>query len=393
MASEHRVNFVADVHIANHKKFSKYTKNGVNSRCEDILKALKEACLAPGPLYIVGDLFDHPNVEPPVIAATIDALKDKEQVVIIPGNHDINSYDPDDNALAPLKRAANIEVDDSGPVLRDYGDHQIITMPSNGQPCLDYVLDYLEQFKDKIDKNRLTTICFHAGIIDSDTSSFLLDSPEAINVLTLSQICMGYNVNNVVAGHWHDAKRFAYYKNNKLRKVHGTIGVGDSAVVIVSQIGTMFSHSFMDGIENGVVSGCEVVVWKHRDYFDVGGIQLQNAIDFQTLEFEELKNTRLLATPTYLRIKAKPEEFEEAKNVLKSMKGTCFNFIDGEVAVNIDAVKKKAKQTAIVLSESEVESESMDSSLSEYMKEYGDQNSLADTEVAEIKEKVSSYMK
>lgn len=105
------ISFIADTHIANHRRFAGESRACINVRCHTTLNSLEQAVeSARGTLVVLGDIFDTVRPEPQVIAAVQLALWETHTTFLLLGNHDMVSTQPGDHALGPLAHAGRKSV-------------------------------------------------------------------------------------------------------------------------------------------------------------------------------------------------------------------------------------------------------------------------------------------
>lgn len=92
--------FISDIHMSNKLPYALPTKDGMTDRLEEQVKlwdhvyATLEADENIASVFILGDLFDKPNVDPVTMTTTVQCISKiakKRNVYILAGNHDSNS--------------------------------------------------------------------------------------------------------------------------------------------------------------------------------------------------------------------------------------------------------------------------------------------------------------
>lgn len=214
-----RIGFIADVHIANHRKSGGPTQGGINDRCNRILEALAQVGTILDDnecdgLVIVGDLFDLDAPAPPILAATMRVVLEKlvgkhgTKVVLIVGNHDQHSDQPNDNALAPFKLLGPNVVVVERPMLVPVGDAAVACVPFRKGAAHEWFEEAVAQAVAGAGKlERL--LAFHLGVEDSNTPHFLKGAHDAIKVEALADACAGHGITAAFAGNWHNPKRWS----------------------------------------------------------------------------------------------------------------------------------------------------------------------------------------
>lgn len=234
-----RIAYVADVHVANHRRHGGATVAGLNERCRLVVGvlsgalqlALRERCQG---FVICGDLVDTSSPEPQVLAAVQQELREAAKaglaVLLLVGNHDQESTTRGDNALGVLSDWAtlvespgvyHIETTCSswapsacrwveGPA---YGackeGVEVAAMPYHPDPVSSWLELAVQQccstpaLQDGRMPYRLLAV--HMGVADTMTAPWLKDAHDAVQIDVLAALADKHYVHAVFAGNWHDA--------------------------------------------------------------------------------------------------------------------------------------------------------------------------------------------
>lgn len=216
------VAFIADVHLANHRRFGGPSIGGVNRRCRHILDALDAAvrtALERGAqaMVVCGDLFDTAHPHPQVIAAAQAALAPMPRVFLLMGNHDMVSDQEGDHALGPMAAAGNCEVVSGGPVLRRVGDVELVLVPFRVGEAIDLITeDVLLLGLHPKPVDRVRVLCAHAGIRDNTlgpygdapSKAWQFTAKDAVDVSAARGVAELAGADVMVVGNWHTAERW-----------------------------------------------------------------------------------------------------------------------------------------------------------------------------------------
>jgi hypothetical protein len=222
---------------------------GVNLRCRligeagarTIAKAAEVGCER---FAILGDLFDRGKPSPEEIGVAAKVFAESPiPVYVIPGNHDRSSDEPGNNALAALVGTKNCIVVDEPLFLQPEG---IILAPFSPHPPVEYFTELLER-AGEVD----WSILGHVGIVGPDTSPFLTNGRNIINVEQIFEL--GENLRVFASGDFHQ------------HVIHeGVLG----AVNIV-QVGALCQANFGDPLEVGKL--CVLDGGGITEFHDVAG--------------------------------------------------------------------------------------------------------------------------
>lgn len=192
---------IADVHVGNHRwPQGQPVVAGLNARCEEALTVLRQAaqlCAPDDVLVVAGDLVDTvEGTDARMIAAVRDALSchpgGLEQVIVVAGNHDQASTDEGDHALGALAPA------------------EVVTQPCviRGVACAPYVpgRSMVDVARDALESGPAHVLAIHSGVEDDRTAPWLVGG--GIPVADLADLCAAHGVMCVIAGDWHDHRRW-----------------------------------------------------------------------------------------------------------------------------------------------------------------------------------------
>ncbi len=229
-----------DTHVWNFAWPPGPTVGGLNARATECVAVLGRAidaalarkCVA---FVVLGDVFDGPRPEPPLVAAVQRELARCRaggcEPVLLVGNHDRASAEPGDHALAPL-----------APVATVVESAQLLTVDSHGFDlmCLPYTPTFEAdrvRMADEECSDYPSAICMHAGIRGPGTPPWLQGSGVGLEDLYGDMHDMGCEV--CFAGDWHS---YASY-------------LGGRAI----QVGTLCPAGFDD---EGLTGYGSVVFWE-----------------------------------------------------------------------------------------------------------------------------------
>lgn len=208
-----KVAFIADLHIANHKKFGtpQYGKAApVNSRALDILsvvaqarrKAEEEGC---SHLFVLGDVFDTTCPTPQLIAETqlaLASLKDLDVHIII-GNHDQQSPAKGDHACVSMEGIRNLHVHEKPTEVYIDDSMTVLLHPYHPGTADEYLPDEVRGRQRQGTRNVLGV---HLGLRDEATPTWLQNAHDSFPVARLHELGQ---LDLVVAGNWHERKQFS----------------------------------------------------------------------------------------------------------------------------------------------------------------------------------------
>lgn len=206
-----RIAFVADLHIANFKKFGGSVESGLNARCRLTVQTLraaakratKEGCYA---FVVLGDLFDTVRPEPQVIAAVQEALDFRGQIFFLVGNHDQVSTAQGDHSLGPLSIIGNVI---ESPSCSTVHGIDLLLVPFQPGPANEWLLEAVDTAVTKSKPGVLRRVLgLHLGISDANTPPWLQGAHDSIPKSDLKKLCEKHNIEVAVAGNWHSHQWF-----------------------------------------------------------------------------------------------------------------------------------------------------------------------------------------
>lgn len=206
-----RIAFVADVHLANHKKFGGSLVSGINRRCRYVLDSLETALRAAcqrddcKSFNVLGDLLDSARPTPQELYAIQRILgsDDRRYVNVLRGNHEMVSTENSDHALAPLCRHAGIiDAPCSVP------DNSVMFIPFEPGDAREWLPQRLIELSTAGRLPMPRVLATHVGIIDKDTPPWLRDAKDAVPLELLYQLCERHGFWAVFAGNWHQHKHW-----------------------------------------------------------------------------------------------------------------------------------------------------------------------------------------
>lgn len=205
---------VADVHIANHRRWAGAADAGINQRCADVLAALDRAIAVAdaekADIFIVlGDLFDTTTPTPQVLARVQRCFRVTQRpFLILLGNHDMVSDARGDHACGPLDSAPHVMVVGVPTSLMLDEAHQLLMVPFRPGPAHEWIAAAIveagRETVQAMKKVRHRTLCLHLGIENEDTPPFLRGAPDSIKATELLTLMERYGIDDVLAGNWHN---------------------------------------------------------------------------------------------------------------------------------------------------------------------------------------------
>lgn len=296
--------FVADVHIDNFARWGGPVRAGLNDRARHVLHTLADAsrwCAAREiPMFVLGDLFHRSRPEPALIAAAHQALTagkpfggtTRDRIVLV-GNHDQDSSDAGDNALAPFA-AMRWCVPIDHPVTFSAGAFEVICVPFAASE--DGALKQVEHALalEVLNIGGPRALALHVGIADKDTPPYLTGS-SAVKVDDLAALCKRFGVSHVFSGDWH---------RHQVWNIDG---------VTIVQVGSLAPNRFPPDYEDAARSPAVVL-------FDDGSIQV---LDFEGPRFYKTRFSQVDASasiadvfpgrPAYVKITARSDQEADAR--------------------------------------------------------------------------------
>lgn len=237
-----RIAFVADVHIANHRRFGGDAKSGLNARARMVIDTLDRAgaeavrldCSA---LVVLGDLFDTTRPSPQEIYAAQVVLQrfrgtrssGFRDIYLLMGNHDMVSTDDDDNALVPLHTIAGVI---ESPAIFLHGNVEMVMVPYRPGPARAWLepevrrlmgVEYRQKMGLPASGDNLRVLCLHLGLADDRTPPWLQGAHDSVDVADVARMCKELDIHTVVAGNWHEART---WKRLRIHQVGALVPTG-----------------------------------------------------------------------------------------------------------------------------------------------------------------------
>jgi DNA repair exonuclease SbcCD nuclease subunit len=132
----------------------------------------------------------------------------RARVILLAGNHDQHSDQPNDHALAPMGFVnVGVEIVEQ-PKLVVVGETCIVCVPFRKGPASEWFGDAVKTaaaFTGKREK----LLAFHLGVEDSATPHFLQGAQDSLTVNMLADICASHEISAAFAGHWHTPQRWS----------------------------------------------------------------------------------------------------------------------------------------------------------------------------------------
>jgi len=331
------VAFVADVHLANHKRFGGPRLGGVNTRASMVLEALVaaiEVANAQGVKHFVvlGDLVDVSNPTPQLLSCLAGIFTHYEwthgaeamQFHLLMGNHELVSEQQGDNALDVLRHLDNVSVYEGAAQCVDLGELELLMVPFQAVAREALAPQVVTRPPGK--KPRI--LCVHMGVSDGNTPFFLQNAGDSMTAIALSERAYELGCSLVMAGNWHSHAAWV--------PPH-TFGGKPAPTVI--QCGALVPTGFDNpGMNYGYV-------------ITVGAGSGDLAIDMTTVPgprflsmlWDSFKDVP--AGQIFLRLTAKPSDVEAARLALKALR-EADAVLDGEVLIDAVAVRTQARSAA-----------------------------------------------
>lgn len=190
-----RIAVTADLHIGNHSAFAGETWGRMNARCQRQLALVEQSIAAAvdegADIYVAaGDIFDNDNPYPDQVAALGEICvkwRDRIRIVLLVGNHDQHSTEPNDHALAPLRFI--VEVVET-PTLIKNGLPSVLLVPWG------YDAEKLEQ--------RADVVIAHHGIADDETHPAKAAGKTVKYAKAIQAWMAQAKTSLYLAGDWHE---------------------------------------------------------------------------------------------------------------------------------------------------------------------------------------------
>lgn len=210
-----KIAFVADVHVDNHKKCGGPKYGGINRRAQGCLDALGGALREAqerecDKFVILGDLFDTTSPRPPIVKGTLDLLRSFDlDVLVLMGNHDMESDEPGDNAVDVLQDVTNdVSVQTYPQVICCQGSNLVMVpfQPGDASEWLPEVLEHLSSSQGRSMVGG--TLCLHLGLSDKQTEFWLRSSHDSVSVDLVRTLMDKHGIARCFSGNWHRYARW-----------------------------------------------------------------------------------------------------------------------------------------------------------------------------------------
>ena len=304
-----KIGFVADVHLANHKRFGGPVECSLNERCRfglGVLDAAGNRTHAMGGRYLVsvGDLFDGVRPEPQLIAAVKRLFGPGIDLIPMLGNHEFVSRGDNDNSLSPLafsiEKAGWLNILNSrNGLIEDLPVFAVPFFPSESKGRTTQILrNVVGGAGQSKASSGARALAVHLGVSDARTPPWLRNASDSIDVDDLADIARQGGFSFVFAGNWHN---------------HQVWSPGDGAVTVI-QIGALvptgFDNPGLDGYGGLVVWDSET---GHYTYEEIPGPR------FLSLSATE-EPPDLSGSPhtVYISAKAAPAQIAERTRALEA---------------------------------------------------------------------------
>lgn len=201
--------FVADVHLGNHRNLGGAAVGRLNERFRETLKVFAAACkrarqAGADTLVVLGDLFDGDDPSPPMVRATLDALREgPSRVYLLLGNHEKRSDQRHDNALSSMAGTWGrmfITVVEKPVTAHAGGDLFLMLVPFQNGRASDWLPGAI---REAASAAKDPVLCLHLGISDEDTTEYLTAAEDQIDVDELFDMMDSRGIVATVAGNWH----------------------------------------------------------------------------------------------------------------------------------------------------------------------------------------------
>ncbi len=257
-----RIAFVADVHLANHKRFGGVPRSGINARARAIIDTLAESvriaveeqdCDA---FVVCGDLFDHTRPEPQIITAVCQIferhLNAPVRFYVMVGNHDMHSEDEHDHALGPLRSVPNVSIVDKAHT-HCWPSVAVLMLPYRTAPVSEWLDDAVAALMVDVqsrDKHRI--LALHMGVSDTSTAHYLAHARDSVPAQVLGELMDKYNIEFAACGNWHNHQSW--------------VTNGESCIVQCGAlVPTGFDNPGIDGYGSLVVYDTDTHAWARTE--------------------------------------------------------------------------------------------------------------------------------
>lgn len=333
---------IADLHAANHRRFSGPIHSGINRRCRHVLDAL-EAAVARAKhrgaksLVILGDLFDTTKPEPQIVRE-VQRILDQQfsmGVYVLMGNHDQVSTQEGDHSLGPLEPVANVIERPTWAM--PWHNMQVLFVPFRPGPAVEWLPEVVvEMAPERHHSDVPAALLLHLGLADDTTPAFLRGVHDAVTASLVAGLCEEHGFDACFAGNWHHHK--------VLRKKP-----------LVCQVGTLAPTGFDNlGLDHG-----QVVFWdgKAMSVEQVPGPRFVKVAAGEPVPAAE-------GCQVYVQVLAGPDEPGSALQELQTALGAG-EVCAGEVVQDTTQVRAATRKAAMVARSSDT----LDEALASYVEE------------------------
>lgn len=298
-----RLAAVTDVHAHNAKRFGGSVERSLNRRCRDVLVVLErsyklahsEGCTL---MCILGDLVDGTSPEPQLIGELLRIVHEARVklgilTVLLVGNHDQQSDQEGDHALAPFLPFSEDAVVVGEPSAMNLDTFDLVMLPhSAAAPASERLKALLGGLPRGSDRQRI--LLMHAGVSDDKTAPFLRGSSDSVELGALTREMASAGVPLCLAGNWHDHRTWT--------TEHGTV------VQVGALVPTGFDNPGLDGYGGVIIVDTdsmrvETIFLEGPRFVPVRGMKAM----MDLLGSEQPKDRRL-----YVRATVEPGELSEA---------------------------------------------------------------------------------
>lgn len=355
---------VADVHVGNLGSGPQggVVRGGLNQRCREVLATLERAyararALGVEHMLILGDLFDRSSETRPQMVAGVQRILSGIKTTVILGNHDQESTDRGDNALAPLAPVARVietpEVLEIGrPSRRGGSEVEVVCVPFRPGPAKVWLQEAIESALEGRPVQRVAPdvrlLALHLGIDGPETPPFLKGKDDSIELGQLFSIMKGAGISAAFAGNWHD--RRSWTRPDGLR---------------VLQVGTLAPTSFRDsGMDD--VGTLALVTTGHEPYSEQ--IEVIPGPRFLSLRGQSVKLPQVASEDGWslrVRLTVPPEQAAAASSIVAEAKEA--GRIAGGMVELDEGETKAAARTAAVEARS---AKSLDEAIGAFVADY-----------------------
>lgn len=299
---------VADVHAHNPRRLAGAVERSLSRRCRDTLRVLERAyALAHregcSHMLVLGDLVDSTSPEPQLIGQLLQIVHEARirwgiVSILLVGNHDQESDQEGDHALAPFVPFGKDAIVVETPSVLPMDGFDLILLPHAAAPPAPKRLASLLTGLTR--PSRPAVLGMHAGISDDNTPHFLQGSADSIDVSVLRRAMIGAGVNVTLAGNWHDRREWRS---------------GPSTVIQVGAlVPTGFDNPGLDGYGGvAVLDSSDMTVTVHTlegpRFLPVSGLDA----------LKELLPSGAVSIPerrVYIRVTVQPDEMKAASDII-----------------------------------------------------------------------------